>query len=53
MGRRAAGGVDHPVDGTGVGGESLRFTVNNVPGDSGQIPVTTTSGRYLIQVFQR
>jgi hypothetical protein len=37
----------------GVGGESLRFTVNNVPGDSGQIPITTSSGRYLVQVFQR
>jgi hypothetical protein len=37
----------------GIGGESLRFMINTAGGDSGQIPVRTTSGRYLIQVFQR
>ena len=37
----------------GTGGQSLRFTINNTGGDSGQIPVRTLSGRYLIQVFQQ
>ena len=34
-------------------GDSLRFTVSSQMGGSGQIPITTTSGRYLLQVFHQ
>jgi hypothetical protein len=36
----------------GVGGQPLRFTVSPLPGASGQIPIRTISGRYLLQVWQ-
>jgi hypothetical protein len=37
----------------GTAADSLRFTVSNQMGGSGQIPITTTSGRYLLQVFHQ
>jgi hypothetical protein len=36
----------------GAGGQSLRFMANTPSGQSGQIPIRTVSGRYLLQVMQ-
>ncbi|MGQ0735615.1 MAG: hypothetical protein ACT4QD_18420 [Acidobacteriota bacterium] len=40
------------ITAAGTGGQQLRFTVTAFPGASGQIPIRTSSGRYLLQVWQ-